>query len=337
MAIIKSSTTADQLIVDPITNAARITIYGTGTAQGVGVETVAGRNYLETITLQDIEESPGNTSIANIVAGATFPGVSESNLGVASIQIMFFCDRDCTITLEQSINNSNWDFVDSYKTQANVASAETRQGKGSYFRVRVTNNGLSDTTVVRLQTVLVPIAQTMNNYGSVMVEPNARATYRAHSAFPFTPVANIIGTLKGSATKTVKVTKVGATYSSAGSTNLLDLLVYKLSGIVPGARATLNTVSFDSLYTPSSTGEQYTAISTGYPFGPSPIEVKRINQLSPASTGAFVSYSNDFVFGNQFGGTPIVLRGTGQMVALLLSGTLAGTPLAYTWFEWTEE
>ena len=107
--------------------------------------------------------STGNSSTTNLSAsnGYSFEGDGADTLGVNSIQVSLFADKNCTINVEQSPDGvdsaANWDIVDTYNYYANSNFGITVQAISSYARVVVTTASLT-TTVFRLQTVLCPIA-----------------------------------------------------------------------------------------------------------------------------------------------------------------------------------
>lgn len=149
----------------------------TGMAQGTDstthqeVHTVAGPDgyqaqvsslgRLEVNTTQNAVVSAGNSSTANLGAGATFTGTGESTLLVNAVQVVVFASQQVTVEVQQSIDNTNWDVVESYVVPASTGDGRAFQATGSFVRVRVTNNGGSTTTAFRLQTVLLP-------FGSVL-------------------------------------------------------------------------------------------------------------------------------------------------------------------------
>jgi hypothetical protein len=112
--------------------------------------------------LQDVIADTGNSSVANLNAGATFTGVVKTTLGVAGIQVSIKTDQNCTIYVDQSPDNSNWDIVDTITYYYSLGGQSwTIQAVNSYVRVRVTNNGASATTYLRLQTALCPIVEAL--------------------------------------------------------------------------------------------------------------------------------------------------------------------------------
>jgi hypothetical protein len=112
---------------------------------------------------QDVVESPGNSSTANLGAGATFTGTAQTTFGVAAIQINFKADQNCTIYVEQAPDAvPNWDISDAFTYYASKGGTGfTVQATGANVRVRVTNNGSSATTYLRLATVLCPIVEAL--------------------------------------------------------------------------------------------------------------------------------------------------------------------------------
>jgi hypothetical protein len=113
---------------------------------------------------QNVTESPGNSSVANLNAGATFTGTKQSTLGVAGIQINLKTDQNCTIYVDQSMDDvPNWDITDAFNYYASKGGTGfTVQATGKNVRVRVTNlNATTATTYFRLALVLCPIVESL--------------------------------------------------------------------------------------------------------------------------------------------------------------------------------
>lgn len=132
----------------------------------IEVETVSGNKYLGTTILQDVHVSSGNSSVENLNSGSTFTGTAEETLAFNSIQVNIKADQNCTVYVEQSMEGTNWDIVDSFNYYTHfggvaVGNSWSTQLTASYARVRVTNNGLSATTTFRLQTAMCPIVETV--------------------------------------------------------------------------------------------------------------------------------------------------------------------------------
>lgn len=163
MAVIQSGATTDLLTVDPTSKAARATLYDSG---GNAFESVANNTarYLAVAAIQDVHVSTPNSSVAAIASGVTWnaAGSGESTLGVAGIQVNTFIDRPHTVTVEQSMDQTNWDTPGvSWDVPANFVMAHTVQATSSYVRVKVKNNGGTTSTVTRIQTALCPIVEAL--------------------------------------------------------------------------------------------------------------------------------------------------------------------------------
>jgi len=111
---------------------------------------------------QNVVASVVNSSTTNLNAGATFTGSEEKTLGVAGIQVSLKTDQNCTIYVDQSPDGTNWDLHDTYKYYASLNNfGITVQAVNSYYRVRVTNDGIISTTYFRLQSALCPIVESL--------------------------------------------------------------------------------------------------------------------------------------------------------------------------------
>jgi hypothetical protein len=93
-----------------------------------------------------------NSSSTNLGAGATFTGTAEDILEIDAIFVTLLATQNCTLLLEQSSDGTNWDISDSFSSSANITFSTTIAGCLKFFRVRVTNNGGSATTTLRLNT-----------------------------------------------------------------------------------------------------------------------------------------------------------------------------------------
>lgn len=114
--------------------------------------------------VQDVIADPLNSTTDNLGPGAIWnsSGSGTSTLGVAGIQVSLKTDQNCTVYVDQSPDNLNWDISDDYDYYASVGNfGVTVQAVNSYVRVRVKNTGLSATTYLRLQTALCPIVEAL--------------------------------------------------------------------------------------------------------------------------------------------------------------------------------
>lgn len=102
-----------------------------------------------------------NSSTSNLASSAVFTGTGENINGFNAVQINFKADKNCIIQCEQSIDNTNWDIIDTYNLTASIGDSRTIQLTASYVRILVTNNDLLSTTFLRLQTVYTSIASVL--------------------------------------------------------------------------------------------------------------------------------------------------------------------------------
>lgn len=162
MAIIKSGATTDQWTIDPASKAGRVTLYDPA---GNSIESVydpTTNAYYQGVAIrQDVHVSAGNSSTASISSGATFTGVGETTLGVAAIQVNILINQSATVYVDQSSDNANWDIIDSWQVPANSGQSRTFQATDNYYRVRLTNNGSGTATVVRLNTAICPVCDSI--------------------------------------------------------------------------------------------------------------------------------------------------------------------------------
>jgi hypothetical protein len=112
---------------------------------------------------QHVIVDANNSSTTNLAVGNsyTFTGVGTDTLGVAGIQVTLKTDQNCTVQVEQSPDNTNWDIIDSYNYYASINNfGVTVQAVNSYVRVVVVTASLT-TTYFRLQTCLCPIVEAL--------------------------------------------------------------------------------------------------------------------------------------------------------------------------------
>jgi hypothetical protein len=177
MAIIKSGADTSLWTVDPISKAGRITLYD---AAGHPVYFVLGGDgnyYLGASVEQNVEISTLNSSVAQINAGATWSGASESSLGIAGIQVNSFLDKQHTVTVFQSMDGTNWDISDAHDVPANYGVSRTVQAVAAFYKVTVKNTTAANSTVCRIQTANCPIVEalprSLTTGGNLKVTPSA--------------------------------------------------------------------------------------------------------------------------------------------------------------------
>ena len=108
---------------------------------------------------QNVIADTGNSSTTNLASGATFTGTGRTTLGVVGLQWSLKTDQNCEVCVEESPDNTNWDIVYCFDYIASKGGrGETVQATQAFWRLRVTNSGVSTTSYFRLQGVLCPIA-----------------------------------------------------------------------------------------------------------------------------------------------------------------------------------
>ncbi len=139
---------------------------------------VRGDYHLGVACIQDINQDPNNTSVANLASGATFTGTMTSIPGVGVINVVLKADQDCTVYVDQTGDGTNYDITDTYYYVANTGEFGVPvQVVGQSYRVRVTNTGPNTTTVFRLEVQLTPVGsplpRSLDAYQNLKVGVNA--------------------------------------------------------------------------------------------------------------------------------------------------------------------
>jgi len=202
---------------------------------------------------QDIVIDANNSSIANLASGATFTGVSTSNIAASMLQVFLKTDQNCAVYVDQSQDNVHWDIVDHYDFYASIGNFGINIGAfGAYFRVRVQNIGTATTTYFRLQTIYVPIAnqlpRSLSRDGWLQVQVNRTQDGHgfAQSYTPFgeqltAPSYKLVGSIfPGSTLDTNFWTALAGT---GGTVTPVNGLVTMSTGTTSNNATQLNTVA----------------------------------------------------------------------------------------------
>jgi hypothetical protein len=166
----------------------------------------------------------------------------------------------------------------------------------------------------------------------VTIVDNEVSTYRA-SLNAFTLVAGLTLSLQGSATKKIKLHKIGFS-ASATSGTICSVKVDKISAISGGTAATVTAFPMDS------TNVTYTAVVKSYsgavatPTIVGTIDNTRYTILTASATSTPVKQVVNFAEGNNI--QHPVLNGTSEYFGLSFSA-VGTTPVGDIWIEWTEE
>jgi hypothetical protein len=119
--------------------------------------------------------SASNSSTVQLAAGAPFTGVLEASFNQPAAQIMVICDQNYTVNFDQFDGANNLISTDTFTRLAGVATNENVQVNGDSCRVRVTNNGGSATTTLRIETTygpLPPLPRASTNLGNLKTALN---------------------------------------------------------------------------------------------------------------------------------------------------------------------
>jgi len=113
--------------------------------------------------VQDVRTSTANSTVTCVLNAAnayTFTGSGVSTLGVNAIQVSLKSTQNCSMRVQQSNDNVNWDQDDSFNYYTSINNfGITTQAIGAYARIIV--NSASITATVRLGTVLCPVVEAL--------------------------------------------------------------------------------------------------------------------------------------------------------------------------------
>lgn len=323
--------------IDGTTNVRlRVSTYVSGTVTGTLTGSQSNSSQI-TINSYTVADSVLNSSNANLNSGATFTGGSDEVLTAFTSSITLFADQNCTVQAQQSPDGTNWDIIDYWYYGANSMDGQRDfQTVSEYFRVLVTNTGGSATTVFRLNTLYSPTPalapRTLTQLGNNRVEVPEVATYMA-TAVGITPVATLTFSIKGSATKTVRVTRMGFSLTNT-TTAQVDVSIVKYSAVSGGTPVTVTSVPLDSLSGGATALVQNWTTTPVTQTSVGTLNAARYEANKVGDNNAIVQYIVEF--GNSQRGTSAVyLRGVAQWLGIVLSAA-ANTPVADCWVEFQE-
>lgn len=96
----------------------------------------------------------GNSSTATLASAATFTGTGKDVLFYTSVVVSCLTDKNGTLYIEFSPDNTNWDSSLSFSVAAGTNEVHRLSVTRKYFRVRFTNTSASSQTYFRLQSIL---------------------------------------------------------------------------------------------------------------------------------------------------------------------------------------
>lgn len=185
----------------------------------------------------------------------------------------------------------------------------------------------------------------MSFFPETAIKASTKATYMASSAF-VAPAASTtdLFELFGSSTKTLKVLRIELAYYGASDNTAIDecFVVKRSTANTSGTSANLTIVPLDSTNAASTANscKSYTANpTTGSLVGNISASAFTGAKSAAVNTALASSVPRIVLFDASLTGQPIVLRGTGQGVAVNFAGVKPsmGTPKLAVTFVWTEE
>jgi hypothetical protein len=99
--------------------------------------------------------STANSTASTLLAAAAFTGTAEDVSDYTSITVSVIADQASAtdgLSLQQSHNSTNWDFIDAYTIPASTGKQFSQQITARYFRVVYTNGGTNQGSF-RLQAI----------------------------------------------------------------------------------------------------------------------------------------------------------------------------------------
>lgn len=316
----------------------RMSSYTSGTATGTISAVYQVPSHLN-IRSYDNVLSTVNSTTTQLNAGATFTGAWEADLFWQGITCNIFADQPLTVTVQQSMNGTTVHKSDTWYYNPNSTGRDATKSINlisNYHRFIVTNTGAAPTTTFSLQGyacpnfTAMPVSQTIG--GGMPVEPPDLDTYTA--VFSGTPVGTATFTIRGSATRTVRVIDFGFSTTTTGTNQFITVSIKKYSAISTGTPATPTMVPSDSISPAATALVQNWSVTPGTQTAVGTMIAQRY--LASKTTVDIQPQLFNPVFGNHTRGTSgLILRGTSQWAGLDLSAAPTGA-VADMWVRWVE-
>ena len=106
--------------------------------------------------------SQANDRTFPLLAGATFTGTPESTAEHIAITVSVLVPTACTLTIEQSYNKATWLITEQYAITANTHKTVQQAVGLEYFRVKLTNDGITQTFCHMVTTLSSSLTQNLN-------------------------------------------------------------------------------------------------------------------------------------------------------------------------------
>jgi len=133
----------------------------------------------------------GNTSSAQLAAGATFTGTIESTINQPAASILISSDQPILLTLNEYIDAAGTYLANttSYSILANYGYSKSVTLNANYFRLSAKNLGGSPTTTLNINTyygTIFPAGQTTSDHSVpvVMASDHAAVPVKANNRLP---------------------------------------------------------------------------------------------------------------------------------------------------------
>jgi hypothetical protein len=211
------------------------------------------------------------------------------------------------------------------------------------FRVRAIS-AMTGTAVVRFNTSSNTNTIYIGNVVQSAPTDGTKQTYSASSAslVPATTTPSDIFTITGSATKTIRVTRVSVSATQTTVAALIDVLLILRSAANTGGTSTSPTIASHDSQNAAATAtiRQYTANPSALGASAGTVRSTKMTCTTNApgnAQGAVTTIPIVWDFGNR-PGQAIVLRGTAQVLAVNLNSVTLGSAGSFDIsMEWTEE
>lgn len=329
------------------TNTSQTNLLANGTVVAAGNGAVAGGALRVTIA----SDSTGQVALAsgqsiNVLANST--SIQAGNgTSANAMRVTISSDSTGQVAISNTVNTNT--------VTLNGATVSTGNG--------VSGSGTQRVTLASDSTGQVALATGTNSIGKVSeitnalpsgtntigaVNINEKASYMACTGF-FTPAASAtnMATFFGSSTKTIRILRIEVDYRSTTNNNNTFFLKRYSSAVSGGTSSAATQIEMDT----NNSGSAGTATNVNsYTANPSVgALVGILNNISftcnfdaivfASQSSTVGPVSKQVLFDHRLTGQPIVLRGTGEGVAVDNNGaTVNGTSKAVsvTWY-WTEE
>lgn len=337
----------------------------TSLADGVG-----GFGLGSAIIATNFVTGAGNSTTVQLAAAAIFTGTFESIFNQQAISMLITSDQNGTLTLNQYIDSAGTRkaLTSTFLITASTGFSRSFVANGNYFNLTFQNTGASSTTTLNINTFYgtMPASTNRGNLPISLDEVNGTAltlgqttmassipvvlasnqiVTTASSVSPATYVASINGlapgttatdvfTLAGSATKTIRISRVEVNGIQTTAGQVAVVLLKRSSTNTAGTSTTQTAVAYDS------TNAAATAVALAYTVSPTTTGtlVGRIYSqrvFMPGAATASDAQGLSSAFGDN-GQQNLVLRGTSEIFAVNFNGVTVVGGSANISIEWNE-